>query len=163
METKNYQVLQLAETIRQIASERGGSVDHLKLQKLCYFAEGWYLAFTNNDLIEELVVDTVEAWKYGPVYPVLYYSLRIYGANKISESIFSTSIEDSEIRNFLIKIWEAYGNKSPLDLVALTHAENTPWRKIYEKYKYNLPDNKDILKTDIKQYFLEVLRKSKKQ
>lgn len=41
----------------------GVHVSPMKLQKLVYFAPGWYLALFNKPLIDE----RVEAWKFGPV------------------------------------------------------------------------------------------------
>jgi len=41
----------------------------LKLQKLVYFAHGWYLGFTGEPLLNE----GIQAWEYGPVIPSLYH------------------------------------------------------------------------------------------
>src|SRR5256885_15287234 len=55
------------------------SVTPMKLQKLIYFAHGWYWAIKNEPLIDE----SVEAWKYGPVIPSVYHAFKHYGTDSI--------------------------------------------------------------------------------
>ena len=43
-------------------------VTNLKLQKLLYYAQGWYLAFFDEPLFDE----RIEAWLHGPVVPPIY-------------------------------------------------------------------------------------------
>ena len=58
-------------TVDQIANyflslsdpEIGDGISNLKLQKLCYYAQGFYLAQHDTPLFE----DTIEAWQHGPV------------------------------------------------------------------------------------------------
>ena len=42
---------------------------HKKLQKLCYYAQAWYLALYKNKLIDGYF----EAWVHGPVNSSLYH------------------------------------------------------------------------------------------
>ena len=44
------------------------SMSHKKLQKLCYYAQAWYVTIKNKPLFE----DDIEAWVHGPVVPSLY-------------------------------------------------------------------------------------------
>ncbi|CAB0722924.1 SocA family protein [Corynebacterium diphtheriae bv. mitis] len=43
------------------------SCDKMKLYKLCYFSQGWHLAWTGRPLFNE----ELQAWKYGAVSPTL--------------------------------------------------------------------------------------------
>lgn len=49
-----------------------GAMTHMKLQRLCYFAQAWHLVWTAQPLFPE----RIEAWANGPVVPVLYQALR---------------------------------------------------------------------------------------
>ena len=40
-----------------------GIVDKHRLAKLCYFTQGWHLAWTGSPITES----PFQAWKYGPV------------------------------------------------------------------------------------------------
>ena len=52
-------------------------VDALRLQKLVYLSFGWFWAVYKKDLFE----DEIQAWKYGPVIPLVYYAYRHKGDN----------------------------------------------------------------------------------
>ncbi|MCI7457609.1 Panacea domain-containing protein [Actinomyces urogenitalis] len=43
----------------------------LKLHKLCYYAQAWHLAITNEPLFRS----DMQAWRYGPVSTAVYYHL----------------------------------------------------------------------------------------
>lgn len=48
-----------------LAEEEGKRLDPMQIQKLVYFAHGWYLALTGEPLVEE----HPEAWAYGRSFP----------------------------------------------------------------------------------------------
>jgi uncharacterized phage-associated protein len=52
-----------------------GGVSNLKLQKLVYYAQGFFLAIFDRPLFE----DRIEAWTHGPVVPALYHKYKNYG------------------------------------------------------------------------------------
>ena len=35
--------------LNRVETEQGSSITHLKLQKLCYYAQAWYLAFEGKN------------------------------------------------------------------------------------------------------------------
>ena len=98
----------------------------LALQKLLYYAQGFFKAFTGEFLFN----DDCEAWIHGPVYRDVYYKYRNYGYNPIEEgnyrydNIQLTKVEreilDSVIRNF--------GCYSGKVLEMMTHVE-MPWSR----------------------------------
>ncbi len=109
--------------------ETGKELTPMKLVKLTYIAHGWYLALKDEALLSE----AVQAWKYGPVVESVYESFKSYGAQQIFKYAFDTEINNypmvqtKELRKFLDKIWEVYGNYTGIQLSALTHKKNTPW------------------------------------
>lgn len=47
---------------------RQGPMSAMKLQRLCYYSQGWHLAWEGEPLFPE----RIEAWANGPVIPALY-------------------------------------------------------------------------------------------
>lgn len=122
-----YPVAAVANALIEIAADRGMYLSNLKLQKLVYFAHGWYLALHNTPLINE----PVQSWRYGPVIPELYNELRHYGSAPVTKriDIKETVIRGGEDYNFLEQIFAKYGMFSPAELIALTHRAGSPWEQ----------------------------------
>ncbi|MCT3721331.1 SocA family protein [Elizabethkingia anophelis] len=117
--------------------EEGLSMTPMKVLKLVYIANGWYLGYTGNTLITE----RSQAWQYGPVISTVYDAFKIYGRNEI-EKIFVPSqylqedyqklITDKYIVSFLDSVWNIYKKYNALELSDLTHQEGTPWSITYK-------------------------------
>ena len=113
---------------------KDGNLTPMKIIKLTYIAYGWYLALTNKE--ERLIDEKPIAWDFGPVFPSLYYRIKQYKKNIITERI-PNPIKNEKIsaddEKFLDKIWDLYGRFDGIYLCALTHTEGTPWTKVYQK------------------------------
>ena len=149
------------------ALEDGVDITHLKLQKLLYFLNGYYIAVTGRPLID----NTFEAWDYGPVVPAIYHELKKYGNSPITSFINNityaddgTIVEpapiptDDEVLNKIFDfVWNNYGKYSALKLSAITHKEGTPW----DKTRKNNPGIKDadIPFEDIESYFKRLIKR----
>ena len=122
-----------------------GNLTPMKIIKLTYIAYGWYLALTDKK--ERLLDESPIAWDFGPVFPSLYYSIKQYKKEKITEKI-PNAVKDekitSEDEKFLDKIWEVYGRFDGIYLSALTHNDGTPWRKVYRKDSNAVISDDDI-------------------
>lgn len=117
----------------------------MKLVKLSYLSYGWYIGLMDCELFNE----DIQAWKYGPVIPSVYYKFRKYGSyqikEKAEEDIFENlnGLFDDPVRTypevqpnlhpFLTKIWDKYKKYDGIYLSALTHKEGTPWHVTYHK------------------------------
>lgn len=104
--------------------EFGDNITNLKLQKLIYYAQGFYLAWRE----EPLFSDPIEAWAHGPVVRPLYIQYQRYGAGPIPtpEEFDLTSI-DEQTRELLEEVYQVYGQYSAWGLRNLTH-EEPPWK-----------------------------------
>ena len=122
-----YSAIAVANAFIDIAAENGFYLTNLKLQKLVYFAHGWYSAFTDKPLI----TDEVQSWQYGPVIQNLYNALRHYGAKPIIKKIQSDQFiaPASEDFAFIRSVYRKYAMFSPAQLVALTHEPGSPWEQ----------------------------------
>lgn len=124
---------------------KNGDLTPMKIIKLTYIAYGWYLALTNKK--DRLIDENPIAWDFGPVFPSLYYSIKQYKKEKITEKIPNATkneIISEEDEKFLDKIWDVYGRFDGIYLSALTHIEGTPWQKVYEKDSNAVISDDDI-------------------
>lgn len=104
------------------------AIDPLKLQKLVYLAHGWSLQFLQRPLIKE----PFEAWRYGPVVPVLYQEFRRFGGWPITDFAAGVPGEspyaiDHQTKSLLDAVWERYKALTPIQLSALTHEPGSAW------------------------------------
>jgi len=118
----------------------------LKLQKLCYYAQGTHLAKHDKKLFN----DDIYAWAHGPVVPSLYNKYQSYGAQTIPRPANSLGSQDliltEEERETLSDVYLYFGQFSASKLRNMTH-EETPWLKT--------PKNNIIDCELIKSYFKE--------
>jgi uncharacterized phage-associated protein len=152
-----YFSLAIANEFIKVAGESGQTLTPMKLQKLVYFAHGWCLALTGKPLINE----PIEAWKFGPVIPSLYHSVKQYGNQPIDSPVlpeyaFSAmkppSIDDGPdveentfAKQLVRRIWDVYGRFTPFQLSNLTHAQDSPWDKT-EKGQKKQSINSDLIR-----------------
>jgi uncharacterized phage-associated protein len=102
-------------------------ISHMKLQKLVYFCQGFFLALYGRPLFSE----PIEAWQHGPVCPTLYHLLKNYGALPITPIIEPEKIQLEEQEKYVINmVYDYYGQYSASYLRKMTHREG-PW-SVYE-------------------------------
>lgn len=142
------------------------AIDPLKIQKLIYYAAGYYLAASNVPLIDE----AFEAWDNGPVVPSVYHEFKKFGYTPIKRLAEEVDWEDDDsipvpppqddarFDKVLDFVWEKYGKRPSLDLSELSHVEGGPWDRARKENIYNLR-NKDIPDEYIKEYFSKFVKK----
>jgi uncharacterized phage-associated protein len=129
-----YSAKSIANFFLELARVEGSPVTPMKLQKLVYYAHGWYSGHTEKPLIDE----TVEAWQYGPVIESLYHEFKTYGAKPIETLATELNIDELQvkpvsppseepIRKFLKSVWNSYSKFTGLALSEMTHASGSPW------------------------------------
>lgn len=99
----------------------GERLTNLKLQKLLYYQQGFYLAFFGTPLFAE----NVEAWMYGPVVPAVYDEYSAYGSSALPEVKVPVSLSEDEEELFN-EVYDAYREFSAIGLMNRTHSER-PW------------------------------------
>lgn len=104
--------------------EKTGPISTWKLQKLCYYAQAWSLAWTEKELVPE----EFQAWRNGPVCPELFYAHK--GAFSISAGKLSRGSSDAlteDQKDTVDAVLREYGSLEPFELRELTHSED-PWK-----------------------------------
>lgn len=104
-------------------NNEGDGLTNLKLQKLVYYAQGFYLAIFDAPLFDE----AIEAWTHGPVVPELYQAYKQYGKTPvpIAEGFDMNVLEEDEF-SLIEEVYRVYGQFSAWQLRDMTH-EETPW------------------------------------
>src|ERR1700678_4090164 len=122
-----YPAAAIANEFIRLARDSNRPLSPMKVQKLVYFAHGWFLAFTGKPLINE----PIEAWQFGPVIPSLYHSLKGYGTKEITELLSNDPLDfwlgtnwdvqratidqgpdqqENELATQIVKrVWDVYG------------------------------------------------------
>lgn len=127
----------IANRFLDLAAWEGCPIDHLKLQKLVYFAHGWHLAVTGCPLAWQ----TVLAWPYGPVFRPIYDEFKVYGRDSIDgravyfdsntgEQQPYSAFLDTVAINVLNRVWYVYKGFTGMQMSAMAHAEGTPWHQM---------------------------------
>lgn len=128
------EALDIANQIVRLSNETGEPVTNIKLQKLIYYTYAWYAVEKGKPLFEE----NIEAWKYGPVIPSVYEAFSEYGADIIKKPASEKPPDLDRYTEILVEdIFKAYGGKSAIELVELTHSE-APWRDRYDPEEENI-------------------------
>ena len=124
----------IANFFLELAQTSGVPVTPMKLQKLVYYAHGWYAGYTQKPLIDE----TIEAWQYGPVIESIYHEFKPCGSKPITRLATDLDLDtfdlavvksptDESIRKFLQSIWNSYSKYTGTALSQMTHAPDSPW------------------------------------
>jgi uncharacterized phage-associated protein len=158
----------VANEFLRLAHRDNKPITPLKMQKLVYFAHGWYLALTGLPLLSE----PIQAWEFGPVIPTIYKEFKELGSSEIHypASVYvqgkgylpalleneGTAAEVSKARQVIERVWDQYGHFTAAQLTTLTHNENSPWSRVPNKEEPGTVIPNDM----IREYFLRQAKAS---
>ena len=156
-----YKAVDVAKFFVNKGIEDQNPVTQMKLQKLVFFAHGLYYAYTEGK--EKLIEEPIEAWKFGPVIPVLYEKYKYFGADPITPendvlNFIGKSLDTSETtfdrkaKELLEETWEQLKYKSAIELSNWTHQENSAWHKVYRSYDTAIQLRDEDILEDFKQF-----------
>ena len=141
------------EIISEYIINIGNEITPLSLQKILYYAQGFYNAFFGRFLFN----DDCEAWTHGPVYVSIYekykefkYSNIIVNIDYDIEDIISD--EKKELLQAIVKYFGYYNGKA---LEKMSHYE-TPWINARNGLLPTENSSNIIKKNDIEEYFRKV-------
>jgi len=134
------------------ANSEGDLITNLKMQKLLYYAQAWYLVNFNAPLFKE----TIKAWALGPVIREVYNEFKIFGASPIEYKHTGKEVKifTEEQRNYLNEFYDVFFKFNAHELVNMTHNEK-PWMDAYK-------NKTDISRQSMKSYYSSVLKASRK-
>lgn len=131
------------------------SMTHKKLQKLCYYAQAWYLANYKKPLFQ----NHFEAWVHGPVSPELYSVYREWGRLPIPQAAADeVRLSTPDASSFLELVYGTYGKFSGDQLENITHQEY-PWIKARTGYSAGEYCRNPISLDDMQNYYAKRIGK----
>ena len=125
--------------------EESNGLSAMKLQKLCYFIQGWHLVINNAPLFNE----DFESWKYGPVCPDLYNlhaRMSYIPADSLNFSNLNVDITEYQ-KKFIDAIASIYMPYSALQLSDISH-QHKSWINAGSGSKTHSVMSKDSIKKD---------------
>jgi uncharacterized phage-associated protein len=142
-----YSAMTIAKWFVAWATSEEADLSNLKLQKLLYYAQGWHLAQTGQALFG----DRMQAWSHGPVVPDVYHSFKQFKTADVrleDEDPFVWSDVDKKTSQFLIRVWNTYGEFGAWRLRNMTH-EEAPWKNHFRDGERNI----EIPQEDLEAFF----------
>lgn len=133
------------------------SMEHRKLQGMCYYAQAWSLALYGRRLIDT----AFEAWVHGPTSVALFdrygdwEKIPIPRNNNIPEFLK----HDSETTQFLTDIFNIYKDYSAEDMEKLSKQEK-PWQEARGSYPSEIAC-REVIREDVMRSFYEELLNAK--
>ncbi len=157
-----YKALDIARYIINYSNDKEFGISNLKLQKLLYFVQAEFLAFTDEK--KPCFEEEIEAWGFGPVVPCVYQEYKQFGSANIPtideyydisddwnivKTRYDNSIISDKHKDIINGIIQGFAEYSAAALVNITH-QQAPWLDVYEEGMNNV-----ITKSSIRRYFEE--------
>ncbi|HUQ90268.1 MAG TPA: type II toxin-antitoxin system antitoxin SocA domain-containing protein [Bryobacteraceae bacterium] len=141
----------VADVILSAARDREMEITNLKLQKLLYYSQAWYLVFEDSPLFSE----RLEAWVHGPVVPNVFGEFKSYRWNAIDTAVAIEDV-DPEIVGHVCEVMDAYGKFTATQLERLTHSEE-PWKEARGGLPQDEPSRNVINLATMKRFYSAAL------
>jgi len=132
-----YSALDVARCLLFLAKDKNIEITNLKLQKLLYFCEAYYMCVTGEPHMFE---EDFNALTFGPVVLKVYNKYKTWLSFPIEVDdedncmIFEISPENNEkYKETISSVLEKFGPLKASQLVALTHMNGSPWDEVWKK------------------------------
>lgn len=115
-------------------------LSNLRLQKILFFTQSYYMTFIGNPCFEDELV----AWDYGAVVPMVFFKYSFFGADNIhpvTNTIVKIDQNDREIINYIICCCDTFSTR---DLVRMSMNCNA-WKDVYVKGKENIVHTESLI------------------
>ena len=123
---------------------------HLELQKLTYISHGFMLSIYDTPLVE----DKVEAWRTGPMYPIMHKKFKWWGSSvigRMSGKPADFSPKEFDLVDEVFKHYGKYDGYYMSQIMQKHPPQITPWEKVYA------PNQTRRIPDDLtKEFFLEL-------
>ena len=141
--------------LKIVDREYGSTITPLKLQKILYYAQGYYLAMNDTELFPE----EFEAWAHGPANEQIYDKYKKYGFNSIPEPVEELPKMSDKVLKFLNDIWQTFGIYDGKFLEEQTHKEE-PWINARKGIEPGVICKNIITKDSMKSFFKKVINET---
>ena len=138
--------------LKIVDRDSGSTITPLKLQKILYYAQGYYLANYDKPLFKE----DFQAWAHGPANEGIYDKYKSCKYNTIPMPKEDLPLMDDELNDFLNDIWQTFGIYDGKYLEEQTHKES-PWIEARKGYAPGEKCHVIITKESMKRFFKTVI------
>ncbi len=129
----------------------------MKLQKLLYYCQAWYLVWNDKPLFRE----NIEAWANGPVVRELYnFHKGLFNIDESMMSLGNPNHLSKEQKDDIDSVLKAYKDKSSQWLIDQTHSER-PWRDARRGMQPNERGHKIITHAAMAEYYSSLYEQEK--
>ena len=115
-------ILDVANYFIWFGQKHGDPITHLKLQKLCYYAEAYYWAIYNKPLTNT----PFQAWTHGPVSRILWDEHKGKSWEPITKECKKPRLS-KEVEEYLEEIADVFCRFTAFELEKMTH-HDLPWK-----------------------------------
>lgn len=137
----------IANAFLHAGQPRGIKLDHLKLQKLVFFAHAWSLALHGQSVVDE----RPQAWTFGPVFDSIYQRLgdtkgrvtqllKTFNPTSGQQEGLIPSLNDAPVWDMVNQVLERYGHFTAQEMSALGHEPGGPWEVARAMAQLHIPD-----------------------
>lgn len=107
---------------------------NLRLQKQLYIAQVLSLGIRKKTLFTE----EIQAWKYGPVSPVVYNRFKMFGSHCINAIAFKDVSDQltKDENEFITAVVDSTKQLEDWQLVGLTHRDGTAWSNTFNNQPF---------------------------
>jgi uncharacterized phage-associated protein len=109
---------EVADFLLSRSRDAGEILTNLKLQKLLYYAQAWFMALYDRELFSE----DFQAWAHGPVLPSQYHRFKNYAWQPLAVDVAEPTTTN-EVVEHLMEIIEVFGTETAVALEQMTHCE----------------------------------------
>lgn len=155
-----YNVLDICRFIINYCDKQDYSMSNLKLQKILYFIQAYFLSCTASK--EPCFKEKIEAWTFGPVVPVAYHEYKQFGNTdipKITHYIkyneddfwkskvvaYNDDMISGDDKAIIMALVDKFAKYSTTSLVDITHHQS-PWMDAYQQ-GYNNPITNEAIRS----------------
>ena len=132
-ETQQHDARYIANALISRGIDAAKPRDPLQVIKMTYLCHAWMLGLHHRPMSKQ----PVEAWRYGPVIPVVYHGVKRYGRKPIRSPIQSPFLQGSTAafgpkeEDVIEQVFDVYARFSGIDLSMMTHAQGSPWYEVW--------------------------------
>ncbi len=145
-------IFDVADYFIWFGQKHGDPVTHLKLQKLCYYAEAYHWAIFNKALTGE----KFEAWTHGPVSRNLWEKFKGNKWEPILQKCSKPNLP-KETCKYLKEISEVFFGYNAFQLEKMAHSDS-PWKVARKGLSIEERCDKIISVKDMKSYYKQYVK-----
>ena len=135
--TKKHDARHIANALIQRGIRAARPRDPLQTIKMTYLCHGWMLGLYHRPMSKQ----AVEAWRYGPVIPVVYHGVKRYGRSPVVSPIEIPFLRRADAKfdpledDLIDQVFDVYAKFSGIELSMMTHTQGSPWYETYQEGK----------------------------